>query len=99
MKVFVDEEYGYRYWCWIPAHSDLDELVEWWETTMTAEYVDDFAFFDVTEIEGEWKELDRNTQPDLDSYDAHAHIHMSDDTSLVVNEHTYYVTDREVHDK
>ena len=52
MRILVDEEYGFRNWIWIPDVENEDQLVEWWRSTMTAEYVDEFVFYDITEMEG-----------------------------------------------
>jgi hypothetical protein len=91
MKIFVDEEYGYRLWCWEPVFASLDELINWWKQTMTKEYVDDFVFYDVTEIPGEWQELNSDEQFDPTKYDGQSSIHTSNDTFLVVDGYTYSV--------
>jgi hypothetical protein len=37
IKVFVEEEYGYRYWVW-EADMSADELVTWWKTMNPTTY-------------------------------------------------------------
>jgi hypothetical protein len=91
MRILVDEEYGFRNWIWIPDVENEDQLVEWWRSTMTAEYVDEFVFYDITEMEGEWEELDAFDCRMDESYDGFAAIHTSENTHLRLGEDTYPV--------
>ncbi len=91
MRILVNEEHGYRHWIWIPEVEDEDQLVEWWRSTMTVEYVDEFVFYDITEMEGEWTEIDKFDPRMDESYDGFAEIHTSENTHLRLGEDIYPV--------
>jgi len=91
MRILVNEEFGYRHWIWNPSVEDKDELVNWWRSTMTVEYVDEFVFYDITEMEGEWEEVDSFDSRIDEDYDGYAEIHTSENTQLRLGKDTYLV--------
>jgi len=93
MRILVDEEFGYRHWIWNPPVENKDELVEWWRSTMTPEFVNEFVFYDIAEMEGEWEEVDSFDSRIDEDFDGYAEIHTSEDTLLRLGKDTYLVED------
>ena len=83
MRIRVEEEYGYRDWIWTTPFEEEWELVDWWKSNMTPEFVDEFVFYDITEIEGEWEETEYS-EYDEKEFDGMAHVHESHDTWISV---------------
>ena len=95
MQVYVSEEHGYRDWIWDAPVETVEELIQWWKNHMTADFVDEFAFYDITTIEGEWHELEDNEAGGIDKtedYEASAHIHTSETTKLHVGTESFSVS-------
>jgi len=95
MRILVNEEDGYRHWIWNPSVDNKDELVEWWNTNMTPEFVDEFVFYDITEMEGDWIELDSLDCRMDEEYDGYAAVHTSENTSLRLDKDKYLIEDAE----
>ena len=95
MRIRVEEEYGWKYWIWTTPFEEEWELVDWWKSHMTPEFVDEFVFYDITEIEGEWEE-EENTAYDEDEFEGAAHIHESHDTYLVIGNEKYEIEGAEL---
>ena len=58
LKILVEEEYGYRYWSWIPTDISIDEV----EAKFNEAVSDPISwsrvyFHDLTKLGGEWTEL------------------------------------------
>ena len=90
MQIRVEEEYGYRYWIWTPPFEEDWEVIEWWKTNMTSEFVNEFVFYDITEIEGEWEEVDYSDYDEAE-FDGTAHVHESTDTWLCIGNEKFNV--------
>ena len=92
MKFLIDEEFGYRYWEWIPRGTTKEEVIEQWRNIHPADFAD--IIRDITTIPGMWRELrptldaeDRFFSETLnrDNYDGHGHVHEFFDSYLFVD--------------
>jgi len=55
LKILVEEEYGYRYWSWIPNETTFDEVENLVEATRRQPKVwRDIYFRDITKFGGDW---------------------------------------------
>lgn len=64
LVVYVDEEYGYRYWFWFPNMSE-DELTAYWEKCNIEDH-----FFNPSELPGDMVPIPAENidEDDVDSY-------------------------------
>ena len=74
VRVFLEEEYGYRHWVWRTGLTER-ELISWWSSqeVMTDSNLD--------YLPGELKEVTLE-EVSHQSFSFHAHIHMNDDSYL-----------------
>ena len=92
MRILVEEDSGYRNWIWTPVAEDEHQLVMWWKSTMTSTYVDEFVFYDITEMEGDWEELESSFDLRIDEdFDGYASINNSHNTTLKIGTNNYSV--------
>ena len=86
MKIFIEEEYGYRYWIW-DTNKTADELVLWWSSLET---VSPF-FFDPSQSLpfGTVSPLSEDCMgiPETEGY---LHLHCDDDSEMRIKENVYY---------
>lgn len=97
LRIYIDEEYGYRAWLW-KYPGTLDQLISAWEAGYAP-----LNFFDprLGEFEGDLLPLTCETWPLLDFWDrmgantaqelltkcdAYAHVHDDDDTYLKIGD-------------
>ena len=89
MKIFVDEEYGYRYWCWTPKQESLVELVEAWDALTDDERT--AIFFDPTRLGGQWERVAENDEEySVDIYSGYLNINNADDVRLILDDANVY---------
>lgn len=89
MKIFVDEEYGYRYWCWTPKQESLTELVESWDRLTDDER--SAIFFDPTRLGGQWERVAENDEEySRDIYVGYLNINNADDVRLILDDANVY---------
>ena len=82
MKIFVDEEYGYRLWCWTPTQESMCALADHWDG-MTADQRT-AVFYDPTRLGGEWEEItDGKHNYTRDTYSGYLNINTADDVRLI----------------
>ncbi len=86
MHIFIEEEYGYRYWVW-SLEKDKSEIIQWWENL---ESVDDYFFNPSKSLPfGKVSPLPEDCMnlPDTEGY---LHLHMDEDSYLRFNGVIYY---------
>ncbi len=72
--IFVDEEYGYRFWLW-ETEMSRQEVIEFWKSIESMEE----HFMDPSKtMPGTWKQVQHST----DKVAFKAHMHMDNDSSL-----------------
>ena len=91
VKVFVEEEYGYRLWVWAFPGNIEDLIVDW----MAGKAPINFFNPSVGKFAGEmrqvatYRQIERETEEGL-----YIHIHEDNDTFLGINEQIYPAPDR-----
>ena len=93
MRILIDEEYGYRYWEWIPQAETPASLRDLWDSLDETEWKN--ILHDITTLPGLWRllELKENaTKVEEDwfydevinpnNYDGGGHIHDSTDSYI-----------------
>lgn len=80
MKIFVEEEYGYRRWEWIPHVNHKCALQEFWDQIDEKQFAD--IFQDITLLGGMWREIPESEEVSRDKYDGYAHVHELHDSYL-----------------
>ena len=86
MQVLVDEEYGFAYWLWKPEVEGENLVRHFQQVVLT----DEKFFVDENykkRLGGTWTRINyEKRQEIIDSYefDAHAHLHESDDSYLTL---------------
>ena len=89
MKIFVDEEYGYRYWCWTPKQESLTGLIEDWDRLTDDER--SAIFFDPTRLGGQWEQIAENGEEySRDIYVGYLNINNADDVRLILDDANVY---------
>ena len=89
MKIFVDEEYGYRYWCWTPKQDSMTQLAEDFDNM--SEDDRQKVFFDPTSLGGEWTRIAEDDGEHLqDIYSGYLNINDAGDVRLVWNNANVY---------
>jgi len=98
MRIFVEEEYGYRYWAWTPDEKTMDEVDEMFNEKRSDPVQWGRVYFhDVSRFGGTWQELklqDNATELEEDwyfdevlnpnNYDAIASIRYDPDDSRIL---------------
>lgn len=89
MKIFVDEEYGYRFWCWIPEQESMSELASIWDG-LTGEDRAAF-FFDPTRLGGKWTQIDEDSEEySSNTYSGYLNINDAGDVRLIWDDANVY---------
>lgn len=58
LKILVEEEYGYRYWCWTPVEESEEALTSVFEAARKDPKVWNGLYFkDLSKFGGDWKEI------------------------------------------
>ena len=90
MKIIVEEEYGFKYWLWTVDGYDVSKksLQEYfYNQTGVETFYSGMSNGGIPgQFIGEWKELeweDYRNYINRADYDAYAHIHTCDDSSLI----------------
>ena len=87
MKIFLDEEYGYRCWIWT-VDKTRSELIDWWQNLET---VSPFFFNPSKTLPfGEFKLIDFIDEKNFPDYDCRIHMHEDEDSYLAFGEKVYY---------
>jgi len=96
MKIFVEEEYGYRYWLWTPEEKTMQEVEEMFnEKRRDSVQWGRVYFHDLSKFGGDWEELkiqDSDIEDDdhideilnPDNYDGMASIRYDPDDSRIM---------------
>ena len=77
MKLLVEEEYGFKYWCWTIEGTQEEITAHFTKVIGEKEYPDIR-----NNLDGKWAEVEWDECRARDEYDGFAHVHQSDDSTL-----------------
>ena len=86
MKIFIEEEYGYRYWIWTTGKTK-SEMISWWSELET---VSTFFFNPSHSLPfGDVNPLSEDCM-DIPEADAYLHLHEDYDSHMRLDGENYY---------